>query len=435
MGLKPIPLSAYSKDLIPPVTGIGGNLQPVANSYDSSGNFAGRSRAGSASKKRKINEIDRVFDLSEPYPPLNPPSRPQLDLTEIRSLLVAATVAGEEAGKLFEEPELDPRIKTFGNLTLALLGVVSAIVENGLIPLNSGPMGSSSGHGGAGGGGVTSIVPGIGTGAGTGTGTGLGGKNLPPLPPPKQASGIRELVESLEKADTESVLFDANLGNVSIGNRNNLAAAFSNGLRAAAISMAEAKGGDPAEAVRAMNDALDCVADMEFIGIKSELQKDRAGMDANKAKHFTMPVKLKFDDRNSRLHFEKSIKMHCGLRAVMSLPRTLREEQALFSKAMRERYPGAIISVRPDMHSLHFVAFRKETTSNRWTKCNESVPIPQGVMLPHYKSRSSITLPPIITETAVQDDGAVAGAGSGSGSVPGAGAGAGDSSQMDQSQS
>jgi hypothetical protein len=423
MGLKPIPLSAYSKDMIPPVTGIGGNLQPVANSYDPTGNFAGRSRAGSASKKRKINEIDRVFDLSEPYPPLTPPAKPQLDLTEIRSLLVAATVAGEEAGKLFEEPELDPKIKTFGNLTLALLGVVSAIVENGLIPLNNGQMGASSGSGVNNGGGAAAAIE-----SGTGTGSGNRDKYHPPPPPPKQASGIRELVESLDKADTESVLFDANLGNVSIGNRSNLVAAFSGGLRAAAISVAEAKGGDPAEAVRAMNDALDCVSDMDFIGIKSELQKDRAGMDTNKAKYFTMPVKLRFDDRNSRLHFEKSIKTHCGLRAVMSLPKTLREEQALFSKAMRERYPGAIISVRPDRHSLHFVAFRKETTSNRWTKCSESIPIPPGVMLPHYKSRTSITLPPAIVESVFPE----AGAGSDNGVGMGESA---DASQMDQTHS
>jgi hypothetical protein len=69
MPLKPIPLAAYSKDLIPPVTGVGGNLAPVANTFDPSGNFAGRPRIGSSSKKRRLDEIDRVYDLSAPYPP------------------------------------------------------------------------------------------------------------------------------------------------------------------------------------------------------------------------------------------------------------------------------------------------------------------------------------------------------------------------------
>jgi hypothetical protein len=37
--MKPIPLAAYSPNLIPPVTGFGGQSAPVANTYDSSGIF------------------------------------------------------------------------------------------------------------------------------------------------------------------------------------------------------------------------------------------------------------------------------------------------------------------------------------------------------------------------------------------------------------
>jgi hypothetical protein len=204
------------------------------------------------------------------------------------------------------------------------------------------------------------------------------------------------LKESLNKADLESVLFDANLGPVPVGNRNTLVAAFSDGIRSAAIKTAEEKGQDPAESVRAMNDALECVSEMDFIGIKSDLQKDRPGNEPIVNKYCTMPIKLRFDDRNSRLHFERTVKAHCGLRAVMSLPKPLREEQALVSRALRDRYPGEMVSVRPDGGKLHFVAFRKKETEKKWTKCSETVPIPPGVMLPNYKVRSAITLPPMV---------------------------------------
>jgi hypothetical protein len=80
----------------------------------------------------------------------------------------------------------------------------------------------------------------------------------------------------------------------------------------------------------------------------------------------------------------------------MSLPKSLREEQALVSKALRDRYPGEMVSVRPDVGKLHFVAFRKKATEKKWTRCSETVPIPPGVVLPNYKVRSDITLPPLV---------------------------------------
>jgi hypothetical protein len=377
MRIKPIPLAAYNANFVPPVTGIGGNLAPVANTYDTAGNFANRPRIGSLSKKRRIDEIDRVFDLSEPYPPILPPGKLSVNIDEIKTLLVAASAASEEVGPLLENPELDPKLKAFGNLGMALLGVVSAIVENGLIP-----------------------IVGTGTGSGSGpSGSGSGpifGK-IGPAPPPKVSPGIRELKACLEKADTESILFDANLGAYSMGNRNGLNVAFSNGIRDAAIGTAEKKGADPSEAIRVMNDALECVSEMDFIGLKSEKTKSKDPETKAEKNHFTMPVKLKFDDRNSRLHFERTIKSQCGLRAVMSLPKPIREEQALFVRALKDRYPEEIVTARPDPASLHFIAFKKKHNEKRWNRCSETIPIPHGIVLPDYKIRKSIVLPPVVT--------------------------------------
>jgi hypothetical protein len=181
-----------------------------------------------------------------------------------------------------------------------------------------------------------------------------------------------------------------------MGNRNGLNAAFSSGIRAAAIENAEKKGLDPSEAIRAMNDAIECVSELDFIGLKSEKSKNKDPVTKVEKEHFTMPVKLKFEDRNSRLHFERSVKVHCGLRAVMSLPKPIREEQNVFVRALRARYPDEIVTARPDAASLHFIAFKKKPTEKKWTRCSESVPIPAGVMLPDYRVRTVITLPPAV---------------------------------------
>jgi hypothetical protein len=372
MPIKPIPLAAYNPDLIPPVTGINGNFAPVANSFDASGNFATRPRLGSVSKKRRLGEMDEIFDLSNPYPPLNFPGKPPLDLNEVKTLLVTAAAVGKEARPLLESNDLDPKVKAFGALSIALLQVVSAIVENGLMPL-------------------------------AGSGTATAGRNAgdlfakprdPPPPPPKTvAPGLRELRESLDKAERESILFDADLGNHAMGNRAGLNAAFSDGIRKLAIKNATEQGKDPAEAVRAMNDALKCVSDLDFIGIRSEPIKIREHGNQPVKDCHTMPIKIRFEDKNTRLHFERTIKANCGLRATMSLPKPLREEQAVFAKKIRERYPGEIVTARPDPDSLRLVAFHKKHGEGKWLKCEESVPIPYGILLAGYNVRKDFALP------------------------------------------
>jgi hypothetical protein len=65
------------------------------------------------------------------------------------------------------------------------------------------------------------------------------------------------------------------------------------------------------------------------------------------------------------MHFERTVKNNCNLRAVMSLPKAIREEQSAFVKALKDRYPGKIITARPDLTTLHFVAFRKGDKEKR----------------------------------------------------------------------
>jgi hypothetical protein len=116
-----------------------------------------------------------------------------------------------------------------------------------------------------------------------------------------------------------------------------------------------------------------------------------------------MPIKLKFEDRNTWLHFERTIKANCGLRAVMSLPKPIGEEQAIFVRALRDCYPDEIVTARPDSPSLHFIAFKKRYNEKKWTKCSETVPIPHGIMLPDYKVRTAVVLPPAVAVCPVGD--------------------------------
>jgi hypothetical protein len=198
-----------------------------------------------------------------------------------------------------------------------------------------------------------------------------------------------------------------------MGNRSGLASALSEGIRKIAINTAGENGTDPAEAIRSMDDALGCVSEMDFIGIRSEKAKPRPGAPPStpEKKYCTMPIKFKFEDRNTRLHFERTVKNCCNMRAVMSLPKPIRDEQTAFVKALRDRYPGKIITARPDLATLHFVAFFKGDKEKRWEKCSESIAIPTNIMLPEYKPRKEIILPSVHVEMEICDLGTGTGTG------------------------
>jgi hypothetical protein len=78
----------------------------------------------------------------------------------------------------------------------------------------------------------------------------------------------------------------------------------------------------------------------------------------------------------------------------MSLPKKIRDEQSLFAKALRDRYPEEMVTVRPDVASLHLVAFKKRATDRRWVRCSETMPIPHNILLPEYKGKTVVILPP-----------------------------------------
>jgi hypothetical protein len=71
---------------------------------------------------------------------------------------------------------------------------------------------------------------------------------------------------------------------------------------------------------------------------------------------------------------------------------------------MRARYPGKFVMARPDTASLSLVAFMKEEGASAWTRCQEKVPIPRGIMLPGAVLPNRVELPPVAAHGFGDDD-------------------------------
>jgi hypothetical protein len=294
------------------------------------------------------SDINRRFDLTRDFPALVLPDRPTLDMESVSSLLVAASEAVPAIREKLDKTDISDDIKMLANFSVNIFNLLEAVVERVIRPLASAPP----------------------------VGAAAGGRAAP-TPPPKPDNGKKELVEALAAAEKNAILHDAFLGTVPIANRQKLCHAFSAGIREAALKRAATDNTDPAEAVRVTDDALSLVKDMTFLGQVSRQVNNPRRPDLD---HMSMPIRLEFEDRGARIHFERTMNARCGIRAAMSLPNQVREAQRKFQNAIKDKYPDEIVMVRTDTLGLCFRAFHKEEGGPKWIPCPEMEPIPYNIL-------------------------------------------------------
>jgi len=198
------------------------------------------------------------------------------------------------------------------------------------------------------------------------------GNNVGASHPPRAPKGTSELREALETAEKSSIVFNADLGPLPLANRSALSGNFTAGLRAAAIATAGSDATKAAESVRAAADALSCASKLEFLGQSS---RRSGGEDAAGGGFCSMPVKLSFEDRSERIHFERTLREKCGIRATISLPVGIREEQKKFNAILKEKYGDRLVMSRPDSAKLAFIAFTKAEGDRQWSAVNDTFAI------------------------------------------------------------
>jgi hypothetical protein len=367
--------------IVPPVTGVNRNNNPYANLFDRSGAF--RDRAGSGTKRLRTDGqeelLNSVYNLTRDFPPLELPGKPAVDVATIKSILVeAANMVGSLEPVLGRE-DASVDSKAVLNMLKLLVGLVGAVVEKGIEPLSA-------------------VV--VGAGAPTGRRFASAARGLanpvaaaPPPPPP----GRRELVEALARSEREAVVFGTNLGAVGMAHRGSLNSNFTADLQRKVVEKAEGKPDiDVNESLRIVEDALSCAESVDFMGQRSSpYLNQREGATGS---FCSMPVKLTFQDRDTRINFERTVRENAGLRVIQSLPRSVRTEMALFRKAMECRYPDKIVMARTNARSLSFTALIKNDGDKKWVECREAVPIPLGVMLPGFVESVRVDLPDLVTD-------------------------------------
>jgi hypothetical protein len=279
---KPVLMS-----LIPPVTFGGRNVPVVANLFDDTGNF--RQRNGSFKRQRVDGGAaaarEGYYDISRDACAPSLPAASKLDVGKIRGLMVKANELAETIRSRYAVDGAPDGVRELAGFSITLLELVNSVVEEGILPMSS-PAAASF-----------ASVAAASTAANSSQ------------PRPRVEPGTAELKAALTRAEKTAVVFDADLGRSPVANRATLNGAFAAGLKAATMKVADESGDDANENIRVVNDALSCAENLDFIGQTSTRKIDKRDPANPVTMPFcTMPVKLDFPDKHTRIHFERTLK-------------------------------------------------------------------------------------------------------------------------------
>ncbi len=168
---------------------------------------------------------------------------------------------------------------------------------------------------------------------------------------PRVEPGAAELREVAEKTIK---VFYADLSQSPVANRATFNVTFATSLKAATMRVAGKTGGNANKGIRMVNDTLSYADNLDFIG-QTTAQKiyKRDPENPTGLPYCTMPVELDFPDRNTRIHFEKTLRKHCGINSLISLPFQIRKYQSLFLNTMKDTMPAGLRRPGPTSRTPH----------------------------------------------------------------------------------
>jgi len=182
----------------------------------------------------------------------------------------------------------------------------------------------------------------------------------------------KRFVQAVREAEKATLIFNSDMGNVPVMNTNTMNRKFSLALKAkAAVEDGNANGEPKADTVAQLDDTLSMVRSMEYFGKTTKKAKDR--------EYFTIPVKLNYKDKLTRIAAEINLRKLCKVSCTTPYHASLRKFIKTVvdnTKAMAVN-EGCWIQARVDTESMSLrISTRK---GDVWTNDVENVPLPEAV--------------------------------------------------------
>jgi hypothetical protein len=206
--------------------------------------------------------------------------------------------------------------------------------------------------------------------------------SLHQLPPPKLSPTPAEIKAkkvrpAISKAERSVTIFDLDLGQVPVLNKDTLCRKVTLQLH----GLAKTKGmykEEPAAAEEAIDDLLSC-ANLDFLGKGSTRFNNKKDVnDPRNGKMCTVPVKLTWRDKESRSMVEQTLRKSCKIRCGIPYPKKLRSLIRETVEAGRRLHPDTFIKVKVEIDKLRLSTSAR--TQDGWVNLDLTPEIPLDIL-------------------------------------------------------
>jgi hypothetical protein len=195
----------------------------------------------------------------------------------------------------------------------------------------------------------------------------------------------KKFIQAVKEAEKSTLVFNTDMGTVAVMNSNTKNRKFSMALKAKAAEVEGNANGEPkADTVTQLDNTLSMVKSMDYFGKTTKQAKGK--------EFFTIPVKLVYKDKDTRITAEQNLRKLCEVSSTTPYQSTLRE---VMRKAMEEskvKYKNSYVQTRLDVESMELkVSYRQDGILYNDV---EKIPLPDSVYdLAHKVSKRTTSAP------------------------------------------
>jgi hypothetical protein len=187
----------------------------------------------------------------------------------------------------------------------------------------------------------------------------------------KEQDPIRKkFLQAVKEAEKSTLVFNLDMGTVAVMNPATMNRKFSMALKAKAAEQDGNANGEPkADTVTQLDDTLSMVKNMDFFG---KTTKQAKGKD-----YFTIPVKLAYKDKDTRIAAEQNLRKLCKVSCTIPYHSSLRDVMRRTMTECKAKYKDSYIQTRLDTDKMMLkVSYRHNGV---WYNDVEQVPLPDSV--------------------------------------------------------
>ena len=189
----------------------------------------------------------------------------------------------------------------------------------------------------------------------------------------------KKFVQAVREAEKATLVFNLDMGTVAVMNTNTMNRKFSMALKAKAAEVDGNINGEPKmDTVTQLDDTLSMVKNMDYFGKTTKQAKGK--------EFFTIPVKLAYKDKETRIAAEQNLRKLCKVSCTTPYHSTLRDVMKKTMEEAKSKYKNSFVQTRVDVENMTLrVSYRQDGI---WHNDVEKIALPDSVYdLTHKVSR------------------------------------------------